>query len=215
MKKVIIFGAGGKIIKELLDEEVPAEIVLAVEQISEWVDVRSEAEIRLETEEEILPFIGRAAVIVLSDPAVALCSLEYLQRKYPEQEFVGYGWEMFKALKADTTILASKMARRSEKYQDMKAMRPGINLDEPECKRWIDLAVRQEISDEVLRCEILDREGERVLVYAPEFLSVQGRMKDLQDWRKEIVDMKQLLVCDVCTALHLVGKDGLLPRQRI
>lgn len=217
MLKIVVFdsGWGGDLIGDYLERELP----IKVERVIDWKNgpysEKSPGQIMFLTEEKLRPYIGDADVIVLTETATALTTIEYLRRKYPEQAFVGYGWDLPELIGrlSNAMILTSETAKRSEIYQRSKAMFSGEILVEPECRGWERKIDNDDLPDELIEQAVGNFRG-TILVYNPIFIDIEPRLRAAASEKAKVIDMRRALLRDVCLALKLRGVDGYAPRDR-
>ena len=218
MLKVLVFdsGWGGDLVADYLERELPIEVERVIDWRSGSYSEKTAGEIRLLSEMALLPHIGEADVIVLSEAATAAVALNFLRQRYPEQIFVGYGHDLAKLIRRlsrAVMILTTEGVKRSEFYQYSKANFSGKKLVEPECLGWEDHIDNDELPEETISSAIGDFRG-IVVVYNPGFFEIIPKLEKIAGRRIIIIDMKKALLRDVCLALKLRGVDGCAPRQR-
>ncbi|MBQ6355451.1 hypothetical protein IJJ18_03525 [Candidatus Saccharibacteria bacterium] len=218
MLKVLVFdsGWGGDLIADYLEQELPIEVERLIDWRSGSYSEKTPGEIRLLSEMAILPHIGEADVIVLSEAATAAVALDFLKQRYPNQVFVGYGHdlaELVRRLSQAVMILTTEGVKRSEFYQHSKVNFSGKELVEPECLGWEDHIDNGDLPEEVVSRAVGDFRG-TVVVYNPGFFEIIPKLEKIAGQRISIIDMKRALLRDVCLALKLRGVDGYAPDQR-
>lgn len=224
LKKVVVFdsGMGGGVIGDLIEDELPVEVVRVNDLKNAPYGERSEGEIRDLTEKAISPYIGEADVIVLAEPEVALSAEEFLQRKYPDQPFVGYGLELPRLLRREkrVRILTTAAVQRTAKYQEMKADCTETKITERECSGWVKEFARygeidRATEDEMINDALAGFKNGLIILYATDMIRVKERIRKRFKWRANVVDMRGLLLRDTCVALKYPGKDGRRMRELI
>ena len=201
--RILVYGSRKSVwaIARFLESELPIETEKLISAME--FEGACSAEIDEGTENELRDKIGRYDVIVLADPINALKMNERLNRKYPKQKFVGYGWGLARMIKKYRTIfiLASREVRRTEEYQKMKAECQGVEIMESDGGGWIEL-IRG-------KCPTKEEIMERVksACGAPILVLHQGlpwnEVREIVDWRGEVVDMEEQILAGIKAELGL------------
>lgn len=215
--KIIVFdsGWGGDVVADYLEQALPIEIERLIDWKKGSYGEKSVGEIRLLTEMALLPHIGKAELIVLAETVVALSAIDYLKKKYPGQIFVGYGRELAEIVRklSRTMILTTEGTKRLERYQEFKASFSCRELVEPECMGWSEKIDDGEFSGNVLMDVVGNFRG-TVIVYSSGFIDAEAQIMALAGKRVDVIDMRRVLLRDVCSALKLKGVDGRTPKER-
>lgn len=99
---------------------------------------RVEREIVHLTESALKPLLPKTNVIILACNTATAVAIDYLRKKYPTHQFVGFE-PMVKPLVAMTkkgAILATKATLESKRYQALKQIHHGENIKEPDTTNW-------------------------------------------------------------------------------
>lgn len=209
MIKVVVFdnGRGGEIIGNYIEDELPVEVIKVIDRNRGAYKNMKAKEVCERIEMNVKEYIGRARVIVLASPDVSLIAKKYLKTKYPNQQFVGYGdglEDMVKKVKR-AIILTSKQTRKTYEYQKMLPKEYGGELVEMNFVNW----------NQSVKRKIKEFGYGTVILYSTEAISNKEIVQNAMGWRVDVVDLRKILLNDICTALNMVGKDGLRPRQRL
>lgn len=203
MIKVLVYG-GEKNARRaawFLGREMPLEIKCLTTE-KDFLEL-STAKIVKETDNALCPLIGRNEVIVLADPLDALATEEILKNRYPEQKFVGYGHgiaRLIKRLKAVYVVVAQKI-RRMEVYQRIKAECQQTEIRESDGWEWKELIENGTPGKEEIMEKVRSAQGAPIVVFHPEVPCF--RMKEVVDWRNEVIDMEEELLKSVKVELGL------------
>lgn len=217
MLKIVVFdpGWGGELIGDFIEEELPVEVIRIIDfKHAPYAD-KSRAEILQLTDEAVRPWVNEVDVIVLASSEVALLTQEYLEQKYPEQKFVSYGRGLDELIgKIDKAlILTTKGARKTKKYQEMKAGCQGSLLVEPDCDKWEELVDDGMMTDEIIKDTVRGFEGGTIVIHCAGFLDVEDNLKRIFRWRADVINFKKVMMRDLCAALELQGKDGRIRKE--
>jgi len=207
--KIVVFdsGYGGEFIADFLEEELPMEVERVIDFKNAPYEDKKEVEIRELVERALQDYIGRATVIVLAEAGVTLAAQQYLEGKYPNQKFVGYGRNLEEILQKvkDLVVLTTGETRRTERY---KMLVKGRELAQPECRNWARLIDDGELTKEMVQEELGEIQAGTMAIYSTNFLDAEPMIREAVGRRVFIIDFRQPLLRDVCTALGLKGKDG-------
>ncbi len=216
MRRVIVFdtGWGGEILAERLEMTLPVEVV----KVIPWRDGileegRSAGEIRKVVERRLREggFLGTKDVVVFAEPGVALAVKEYLERKYPNQAFVGGLTKIETKRKERIMLLATPGLRGREEYQKWK-MGLGETV-EPECSGWAEKIQDGELKDEEVRKTVRGFGKGIIVILSTNFIDVR-RTIERATWRQaRVVDLSKRIVREVCGELGLKGKDGEIAKK--
>ncbi len=222
LKKVVVFDSNisGGLIGDMIENELPVEVIRVNDLAHAPYFDKSESEIRELTERAIKPYISRVDLIILAEPEVTLTSENYLKKKYPTQKFVGYGKSLPQVIRKEkiVRILTTPAVRRTTRYQQMKAACFGTKISERECIEWHENISRYGTIDKTVENEIIDlavagfKEG-LIVIYTTEVMRIAEKIRDRLRWRGTVVDMRNILLRDVCSKLNFKGLDGKLKRD--
>lgn len=211
LKQVVVFGSkiSEDIIGNIIEDNLPVEIIKAESTVAERIIGETESAIREQTEETLAPYIGKVDAIILCEPEMTLSSIQFLKEKYPKQKFVGYGQDLSKAIKKERNvrILLSHTAKRMTRYQKMKSECSGVEISEGEYD-----------FEEVPGPNFAERflEGFTnglIIIYTPALICLEDQLKERIKWRATVVDMCGSLFRETCKALNFRGIDGGLARD--
>lgn len=211
LKKVVVFGskAGENIIGDIIEENLPVEIIKLSNQNNQEYTYKTESELREWIEEELSPYLGKVDAIVLCEPEMTLSSVQFLKEKYPEQEIVGYGQELVRVLKdkPSARILLPQIVRRMTRYQEMKVACHDTKISEGEYAPGLELSNPAEASFVIDR--VLENfSGGLLVIYSPDLVHIKEQLKKRTKWRATVVDMCDSLFRETCKALKFRGIDG-------
>lgn len=203
MISVLVYGCveSAERIAKVLESEMLVEVRKLVIEGS-FSDL-STAEIMKRTEGDLSKVIGRYDLIILADPLDVMASGAELKRKYPEQKFVCYGQGLERVVQKLKTIyiLTSQKIRRLEVYQRMKARCQEMKIVELDSVGWKEMMEKKWINKEELMKKIKSVQGAPIIVFHPELSLV--RMKEIIDWRGDVVDVERALLKTVQRELGL------------
>ena len=213
MKKVVVFdcGWGGELIGDFLEEQIPIEVEKVIKYKNGQFGEMKDYEITQIAESALEPYIGHCELIVLADTSTTVAIMDHLKYKFPNQKFIGYGEGMpmivreFKGSRV--MILTTESVKYQTKYLLMKIMTEK-EIVQPECIGWSGLIDDGELKTEEIHRIVNSEKVEAVLIYATSFIDVEDEIKASVAPGTAVIDMRQKLLRDVCTALKLVGKDG-------
>jgi hypothetical protein len=196
-KKAVEWVAG------FLEKEILVEIkrVIHGEDFSEFSDVR----IWQETEKDLADAIGRHELIVLADPLNAILMGKELERRYPEQKFAWYGQgveQMVRKCKRIYILVSSKI-RRMELYQRTKARCQEIEIVESDPGEWKEIIEKEDPGKEEIMEKVKLAQGAPIFVFDSGLLF--PRVRDVVDWRGEVIDMEKGLLLVIKNRLGLKG----------
>ena len=217
---VVVFdcGWGGEIIGDFIAEEIPFRVEKVIDYKNAQYGEKDFGEMKELAEKALVNYIGKVRVIVLADTVMALELMEYLREKYPDQKFVGYGRglvKMIRMMRAERVmILTTNGVKRQEMFKKMEQM-AGVKMVEPECRGWGQKIDEGEMTESEVRRAVGRFQGDVIVIYATGFLDVEENIKKYAKKQTKVVNMKGILLKDVCEALGLVGKDGKTTRERI
>lgn len=203
MKKVLVYGGKEDAIRttQAIEAEVPVEIDCKIAR-KKFFELSS-AEIVEETENDLFPILGENELIVLSNPLDAIVTGDILKSRYPKQKFISYGQGIAQAIKKlkAVYILVSMHIRRRKEYQMIKAECQQTEIRESDGEEWRGLIENRLVSKEEIMERVKSAQGAPIIVFHPELPFY--RIKELVDWRNEMVDMEEMLVRAVKAELGL------------
>lgn len=208
MKTILIFDYGFS--GYLLSNEIEDMLMVEVKRITAGSDKdlldKSNYEIIEEMEKELGRYIGLVDVIVIANPIVSMIAKESLESIYPEQLFVGYGWDMPELLK-DTKkalVLAPSRMARIGAYQRIKAECDQTDIIESDSNLWLDIIKEDiDIEDTVLMPEIEKAVGGKIIIYNSGLLMMRRRLTEKVGWKVEVVDFFNPMIEKLCRVLNL------------
>ena len=220
LKKVVVFDNQSSGVGDMIEDELPVEVVRITDAKNTSYAEKNESEIRELTLNALEPYLDKADLIVLAEPEVALAAEEFLRRKFPRQQFVGYGWELPKLLKRakNVRVLTTPAVRRMARYQAMKAECPGVRFSERECLGWETSlsspgALDRAVEDELIEHAKEGFSGGIVVIYTTSMIHLENRLRQAFRWRATVVDMRAILLRAACAALGFRGMDGHRSRE--
>ena len=211
LKQVVVFGSktSEDIIGNMIEDNLPVEVTKISSDKAEQIIGETESAIREQTEEELLPYIGKVDAIVLCEPEMTLSSVQFLRDKYPKQEFVGYGQDLVRVMRREQNVrvLLPHTVRRMTRYQKMKSECFGVEISESE----YDF---EEIPDPSFTERFLDGfVNGLIVIYTPALICLEDQLKERTKWRATVIDMCGSLFRETCKALNFRGIDGGLVRD--
>lgn len=213
MKKVVVFdcGWGGELIGDFLEEQIPVEVEKVIKYKDGQFGEMKDYEIAKIAESALAPYVGHCELIVLADTTTTLTLLDRLRSIFPNQKFIGYGEGMpmvVREFKGNRImVLTTESVKSQTKYLLMKIMTEK-EIVQPECTGWSGLIDDGELKDEEIHRTITSEKAEAVLIYATSFIDVENEIRASVTPGTSVIDMRQKLLRDACTALGLLGKDG-------
>lgn len=205
MREIIVydFEFGSQELADYLERELPVVVTRMIDprKISEC-DNREVQEMVVEA---VRPYIGRAEVIVVTNPLVVAVALERLRGEFPRQIFVGYGQKMEGLISRmeKVFVLAPGRMKRMEMYQKMKAKCQETEINELDPARWMGLIKRGWLAKEEMTEEAKRLGGAKVVIIDPEMVVYEQKVEEMVGWRGEVVDMKAELLRQVKTEMGL------------
>ena len=201
--KVLVYGCSDNVtaIADYLEQELPIETQKLITEKS-FLEMNS-AEIIEKTENDLRGSIGENELIVLADPLDALVTINELKRRHPRQKFVCYGQGIERIvgkLKA-IYVLTCKKIRQLEVYQRMKARCQEMEIIESDGAGWRELLKKRWIGREEIMEELKSARGAPIVVFHPDLSFT--RIREIVDWRGEVVDMEKALLTVIKAELGL------------
>lgn len=203
MTKVLVYGGEESVERttSLLEKEIPTEIeaIVARRDYSEM----NAAGIMEGTERDLFPRMGNDKLIVLADVSVAAIIGTEMHNRYPAQRLVWYGQSLVRVIRKlkRAYILVSLKIRRRETYQRMKAACQGTDLIESDDDGWLELIRKKRIDKMEITEQVKTARGAPIVVLHPDIPI--WKMKEIVDWRNEIVDLEAELLESVKGELGL------------
>ena len=140
MKAIVLsYGYGGKEIKKILEDELPVLELESIQIKKKILEKRTKHGIYLQVEEDILPYLYKADVIILGGFLMAV-ALNYLRNQYPDQMFLGVAGDVSQIKKEATKnvmILADKKLQKMLWFQRMKYELNDLKLILPDISGWL------------------------------------------------------------------------------
>lgn len=211
LKQVVVFGSktSEDVIGNMIEDNLPVEVIKLAGGRAEQIMGETESAIREQTEEVLLPYIGKVDAIVLCEPEMTLSSIQFLRWKYPEQEFVGYGQDLVRVMRREhnVRVLLSHTAKRMARYQKMKSECPEIEVSESEYD------FREIAGPNFVERALEGFANGLIIIYAPALICLEDQFRDHVRWRANVVDMCGSLFRETCKALNFRGADGGMMRD--
>lgn len=211
LKQVVVFGSktSEDIIGNMIEDNLPVEVIKLESSRAEQIIGETESVIREQTEEALLPYIGKVDAIVLCEPEMTLSSIQFLRNEYPSQEFIGYGQDLTRVMKKEQSVrvILPHSVKRMTRYQKMKSECFGVEISESEYDS-------EESEDPNFIERILEGFANGlIIIYAPALICFEDQLKEYAKWRATVVDMCGSLFREICKALNFRGIDGGLVRD--
>lgn len=212
MPRVIVFdgGRGGEEVVEYLKNELP---ILDVKRVrgSRIIEARhTRYGICMAVENELMPYIFKADLIVLGGFLVSQ-TVEWLRSRYPDQIFVAVKCdlgELSRAMMSNVMILADDKFKRTWQYRRLKVNFRDYNVMEPRCAHWREL-----VSDGTLAGENLELKDEltkyseskvdTIVIMNTYFTKIEEDLLKVFGRQVWIIDFKKKLREDINEALGL------------
>lgn len=206
LKQVVVFGSkiSEDIIGNMIEDNLPVEVIKVESRRAEQIISETESAIREQTEEELLPYIGKVDAIILCESEITLSSLQFLRDKYPRQEFVGYGQDLVRIMKRERNVrvLLPRSVKKMTRYQKMKSECFGIEISESEYD-FEEIPIPG-VAERILEGFV----SGLVIIYTPVLICIEDQLKERVKWRGTVVDMCGSLFRETCKALDFRGVDG-------
>lgn len=208
LRKVVVFGdkEGKEIIGDMIEQELPVEVIRVDGLNKDTKSCTSESEIREQTITKLAPYMGKVDVITLANAEVTLAAVDCLKRMYPSQEIVGYGKNLPNVLRRGNAVrvLIPSVVKRMAKYHKIKTDCPDVDISERSLKNYSELEITKNLRD---------FKGGVVVLCAVDLIRVKEKIQEKVKWKASVIDMRESLLRDVCLALRLRGIDGRQPRE--
>lgn len=160
MLKVVVFdsGCGGDIVADYLASELSIVEVVRVVKVNSSLEDGSLSEICRFSKVCLKAYIGKVDLIVLGGYVVSL-ALEFLQREYPKQKFVGVGINYYRILNSrafpdQIAIMADKALFEAVVRKEVCQELPYSTIIFPDCSGWDDLINEGQMSIKILRSDL-------------------------------------------------------------
>lgn len=124
--KIVVYsqGVGGEVFAEMVEQKFPVMEIIKLESPEQKSTGRVRKQ-RRKIEEMIVPYIGKADLIVLASYDATVVALKYLRIKYPEQNFIGMSWPVIREDDTPAVILTSGLVRNSWAFARFRHRLPG------------------------------------------------------------------------------------------
>lgn len=211
MKKVVVFdcGFGGELFADYLEKEVP---VFNVIRVIDWrnldIITSNPKEARHVVEKTIRPYIGHSDLIVFANYLVTFMDLQYFQKKYPKQKFLGFANPQIESSR--TLILASKALHHSLKYKSF-IRKLHLKTRTVDCDKWIPLIDDAELTEECVRKDldkIRNFSPQSIALFYTNFVDIKPILMGIFGPIIRITDGYHETLRNVCQELGLRGLDG-------
>lgn len=206
LRKVVVLGdeRGKDIIGSMIERELPVEVI-KVDDIGAKGDV-SESEIREQAITALAPYMGKVDVVALANTDVMLAAEDSLKRMWPKQRIVGYGRNLPNIFRNENAVrvLVPNTVKRMTKYREIKIDYPDVDISERCLKNC---------SEPEIARNLCDFRGGTVVLCAVDLIRVKKQIQEKVKWRATVVDMRESMLRDVCSALGLKGLDGRRTRE--
>ena len=193
----------GRTLGKFLEQElgVGVEAVVDFSRLQEM----SDREICRHVAEKIRPYMAEKAGIVIASPLVVAVVAGELEKIFPKKKFVYYGRGALDKINVEerVTILTLERIRRTERYQTLKAGWQGAEIDEPNCGEWLGLMDQGWWGGKKIAKNFEHKLGMKVMIYHQAFLLREKEVKEIVDWRGELVDVKREIVAPVREIIRL------------
>ncbi|MBQ9029404.1 hypothetical protein IJ114_01380 [Candidatus Saccharibacteria bacterium] len=208
LRKVVVFGdkRGKDIIGDMIENELPVEVIKVDDIGNNAKGDASESEIRERAIAALTPYMGKVDVVVLANADVMLAAEDSLKRMWPKQRIVGYGKNLPNIFRNENAvrILAPNIVKRMTKYRKIKIDYPNVDISERCLKNYSESEIAKNLGD---------FRGGTVVLCAVDLIRVKREIQEKVKWRATVVDMRESMLRDVCLALGLKGLDGRRTRE--
>ena len=161
MLKIVVFdiGWGGEFVADYLAAELgTVEIIRATSWQSQLYDIQDETLLYNEVRASLHEYIGKVDLIVLGGYVVSL-ALDFLQKTYPQQKFIGMSINYYRVLQSRYNInrvvlLMNDLLVRRPIFEEIRQGLPESTVIVPDCSGWEELVDVDEMSVDVLRYEL-------------------------------------------------------------
>lgn len=158
MLKIVVFdgGCGGENVANYLGKELGVvEVVRAIDSRSNVYESKNLAAVCTSVERRLKPYIGDVDLIVLGGYTVS-AALKHLQRKYPQQKFVGVGVNYYRIFSSTIyprriTAMMNEKLIESELCNELRENLPYSTLAVPDFSGWEYLAKYGRLTPAVMR----------------------------------------------------------------
>lgn len=170
-------------------------------------------EMRMLTEAILLRHIGKANVIVLASYEISLATLEYLQRKYPQQKFVGFRPRLSQMLDKFPSgrrvmLLASRAVQQSAAYNHELEDLERFEIIESEHGEWAGVEAGIASVEDLRKERRKTGKVDAILMYCTDYRYMKRTFEKIYGWQVRIYDDYAGVFRDTCMALGLRGVDG-------
>ena len=194
MKTVLVldYGFSGHLLGNEIEENLPVAVKRITVGSERDILGKTNWEIITEVEYVLIKYIGKIDAIVLANPTISMIAKEYLEVKYPNQIFIGYGWDLPELIK-DTEkalIIISDRTARTEPYQRIKARCQTRQIEESDSQKWAEvIRSDQKIKDTDLCDEVERARSGKLVVFNSKILMMRKRIEERVGWKIEVTDL--------------------------
>ena len=203
MTKVLVYGGGKNTDRTaaLFEQEMP--LVVVKKTLEGDYSRMSTAQILDKMENDLFSRGERGELIVLADPLEGLVAGRELKKRYPRQKIVWYGQGIIRIMARMKTayVLVSERIRRTEWYQKMKAACQRTSFSEHDGGGWKEMMKQKRIEKMELMEKVRSAQGAPIIVFHSEI--PVGWVKEVVDWRNDVVDLEEMLLARVKAELGL------------
>lgn len=197
-------GIGGKAIADDIAAGFPeAEVRYVNDSKNVPYGSRTSEEIMQLTESAIQPLLkSRCDVVVLACNTATAAAIEYLRKKYPEEQFIGLE-PMVKTAVSKTksgivAICASPFTLASERYLKLKQRHAeNVLVIEPDCGKWAYMIETNSVDIESIRktVSLLCDQGADVIVLAcTHYHWIESEIRSVANGRALIIKPSEAIV---------------------
>ena len=191
--KILVYDCSlfGQALGRFLERELGVEVERIVDLAK--INEMSDREICQHVAKKIKPFIGKVAGVVIASPLVVSVVASELEKIFPEQEFVYLGKNMAEGIKGSNRIavLTPPRIRRTERYQVRKAAFQEAEVEELNCKEWLNLMDKGWWGEKKIENCFRHKLGMKVVIYHQAMLLREKEVEEIVDWRGELVDGRE------------------------
>ncbi|MBQ3309803.1 hypothetical protein IJG78_03990 [Candidatus Saccharibacteria bacterium] len=181
-------GKGAKVVGEYIEQELPVETI----PISIECEKMTEGEVADTLMNAIRPYKRTVGVAVLMGGYLTRGVERTLACRLPEIDFVNFddGFCRLAGNEERVMIVTSGEIRRSEEYQTEKAKMQECEIVELDFEEWRKAASGDSEAIRRVQQETISQSAAKIIIHSTEILAEIDKVKQIIDWRAEIIDMR-------------------------
>ncbi len=174
---------------------------------------RSLKELCALTEAALVPYIGKADVIVLASYEITLATLPFLQKKYPGQKFIGFRLRLSQRLERlpdgrRVMLLASNSVQHSAAYARELDTLERFEIVESTHEEWAEIEAGLASAEDLRKERRKTGDVDVILMYCTDYRYMRRTFEKIYGWNVKVIDDYAGVFRDTCLALGLRGVDG-------